>query len=198
MTRILVIVLMTGGILWSQDFEYVGSQNCKICHSSSKRGAQYKVWEESAHARAFDTLKGDKAAEIVKEMRLEVVAEKAPECLVCHTTGFGRGGYEVKDEAFWNPDPEDRKARKAARRMAGLQAVGCEACHGPGSEYKSKKTMEAIYGGTVEAASVGLEIPDEKTCQRCHNEKSPTFKGFKFEEYVKKIIHPDPAELKQD
>lgn len=197
MIRILAIILMTGTLIWSQDFEYEGSGNCKICHSSSKRGAQYKVWEKTAHAGAFETLKTEQAAEVVKGMKLEMAAHEAPECLKCHTTGYDSGGYEVKDMAFWNPDPEDREAGKALRRMAGLQAVGCEACHGPGSEYKSKKTMEEIYNGALDGTTVGLLVPDEKTCLSCHNEKSPTFKGFDFEEYFKQIAHPYPADMNQ-
>ncbi|MFQ6616330.1 MAG: multiheme c-type cytochrome [Fidelibacterota bacterium] len=195
MTKILVILLMTGGLAWSQDFEYVGSRKCKICHSSSKKGAQYKVWEASAHAGAFEVLKTEEAAEIARGIKLEGPAHEAPECLVCHTTGYDSGGYEVKDEAFWNPDPEDRKARKAVRRMEGLQAVGCEACHGPGSAYKSKSTMEEIHEGTLDRAEVGLLMPDEETCLGCHNEKSPTFKGFKFDEFLEQIAHPYPPDM---
>ena len=38
----------------------------------------------------------------------------------------------------------------------------------------------------------GLQIPDEKTCINCHNDKSPTFKGFDFDEYYAIIAHPNP------
>lgn len=197
MIRILVVFLVTGSLIWSQDFHYEGSGNCKICHSSSKKGAQYKVWEESPHAGAFEALKTENAVQIAGDMKLEVSAYEAAECLVCHTTGFGKGGYEVKDGAFWNPDPEDREAKKAVRRMEGLQAVGCEVCHGPGSEYKSKTVMEGIFAGTLDGETVGLWRPGEEVCISCHNEKSPTFKGFKFEEYFKQIAHPYPPEMKE-
>lgn len=195
MTRTLAIILVTGTLIWCQDFEYEGSNSCRICHSSSKRGAQYKVWEASPHAAAFETLKTEQAVEIAKEMKLEVAAYESPQCLVCHTTGFDSGGYEVKQESFWNPDPEDRDARKAVRRMEGLQAVGCESCHGPGSEYRSKSTMEEIYEGTLDGAAVGLRTPDEEVCLTCHNEKSPTFKGFDFEEFMARIAHPYPPDM---
>jgi hypothetical protein len=39
----------------------------------------------------------------------------------------------------------------------------------------------------------GLIIPDEALCRSCHNEESPTFKGFNYEEYLAKIAHPVPA-----
>lgn len=38
----------------------------------------------------------------------------------------------------------------------------------------------------------GLLIPDEETCKACHNENSPTFQGFDFEEDWKKIEHHTP------
>ena len=39
----------------------------------------------------------------------------------------------------------------------------------------------------------GLVIPTEETCTVCHNDGSPTFKGFDFAEYSAKIAHPNPA-----
>jgi hypothetical protein len=43
------------------------------------------------------------------------------------------------------------------------------------------------------AASVaaGLVEQSEKVCVACHNEKSPTFVGFKYEEFLKKIDHTE-------
>src|SRR5262245_40759478 len=45
--------------------------------------------------------------------------QKKPECVSCHTTGAG----------------------KAATADADLKGVQCEACHGPGSAYKSMDIM---------------------------------------------------------
>jgi len=72
------------------------------------------------------------------------------------------------------------------------EGVSCEACHGPGSQYKSLKVMKDIAAGTVKGADVGLATPDKTLCVKCHNTKSPTFKEFKFEEAAKKIAHPLP------
>ena len=84
--------------------------------------------------------------------------EKNPKCLECHVT-------DVKATEF--------------------EGVGCEACHGPGSAYKSISIMK----DRQKAIENGLVIPNENTCKKCHNEKSPTFKGFNFNEYLKKIDH---------
>jgi hypothetical protein len=35
----------------------------------------------------------------------------------------------------------------------------------------------------------GLVEPNEAVCKKCHNEKSPTFKGFNYKEAVGKINH---------
>jgi hypothetical protein len=43
------------------------------------------------------------------------------------------------------------------------------------------------------AAAAGLLAITEATCVRCHNEKSPNFKGFKYEEALKTGIHAHPA-----
>ena len=120
------------------DFEYVGTNKCKSCHKSAKKGEQYVKWEASSHSKAFATLLTEKAVAIAKEMKLETAPHESAECLICHTVGFGSGGYEVQDEAFYNPADDDKKGKKAAKRMLNLQNVGCESCHGPGSKYKSK------------------------------------------------------------
>ena len=83
---------------------------------------------------------------------------KNPQCLGCHVT-------DVKAAEF--------------------EGVGCEACHGPGSAYKSISIMK----DRQKAIENGLVIPNEATCKKCHNEKSPTFKGFNFNDFWKKIDH---------
>jgi len=96
-----------------------------------------------------------------------------PKCLKCHTTGYD----------------------KPAAAGAQLENVQCEACHGPGSKYRSSKIMsKRAFKKDREAAQkaalgAGLVIPDENVCKRCHNEESPKFKGFDFATYKEKIKH---------
>ena len=178
--------------LFAQDYKFVGNAKCKMCHKKVDAGEQYAKWEASLHAKSFETLKSESSAKIAADMGISVNAWEAPECLKCHTTGFGMGGYEVKCADFWNPEPEDKAGVKAVKRMNGLQAVGCEACHGPGSKYKSKKTMQGIYTGDLNGTDFGLLSITEETCTVCHNDGSPTFKSFNYEEYKAKIAHPIP------
>ncbi|MBC8192847.1 MAG: hypothetical protein H8E18_10735 [FCB group bacterium] len=80
--------------------------------------------------------------------------------------------------------------------MEGLKNVGCEVCHGAGDAYKKKKVMQGIYSDSLKAVDYGLiTIPPEETCLKCHNERSPSFKPFNYEERVKEIAHPFPKDM---
>ncbi len=94
--------------------------------------------------------------------------DKNPKCLECHVAGFNTSGYKIGDPS--------------ASEFEGVQ---CESCHGPGSAYKSMSIMK----DQKMAIENGLILPDETLCKKCHNEKSPTFKGFNFKEKIKKIDH---------
>jgi hypothetical protein len=80
-------------------------------------------------------------------------------CLECHTTGFGAGGYGTEGI------------------VTDLGAVQCEACHGPGSLY----SFSSIMLSPEKRRKAGLTPVDSLLCTRCHNAKSPTFKGFTYE-----------------
>ncbi|MFH1277075.1 MAG: cytochrome c family protein [Candidatus Eisenbacteria bacterium] len=155
-------------------FTYTGAAKCKTCHSTAKSGGQYKLWEASLHAGAFKTLQTEAANKIAQEKGIKVPAAEAPECLGCHVTAHGA-------------------AAEVRGAVTNEEGVGCESCHGPGSEYFKMSVMKQLYAGEIEGATVGLTEANEALCVTCHNEKSPTFKGFKFDEYAAKIAHPIPA-----
>ena len=94
---------------------------------------------------------------------------KDPKCLKCHSTA---AIVDAKMIATLKPE----------------EGVSCESCHGPGSLYKSMSVMKS----REQSIAKGLIIPDEALCKTCHNEESPTFKGFDFAEYSAKIAHPNP------
>ena len=85
-------------------------------------------------------------------------------CVRCHITGVGRTGY-------------------------ASESVGCEACHGPGSEYRKMRIMKDLEL----AVQHGLVIQSEAVCRRCHNEDSPTFKGFDHTSIDIEEIHLMPS-----
>jgi hypothetical protein len=152
------------------EHKYVGDAKCKMCHNSPAKGEQFKKWSESPHAKAFTTLATPEALEIGKKLGIEKPQE-SDKCLVCHVTAFSAPA-SVKDATFSNAD-----------------GVQCETCHGAGSDYKDMKIMK----DHAAAVAAGLNVPDEKLCVTCHNEKSPTYKKFVFAEFAKKIAHPNPA-----
>jgi hypothetical protein len=110
--------------------DYVSAETCLECH----RG-EYMIWSNTAHAKAVKSL-ASKAAE------MDIG------CLACHTTGFGRGGFQA-----------DGGSR-------GLVNVQCEECHGPGGAHVAKP--DKTYGRIADLKSV---------CSRCHTaETSAEFK----------------------
>lgn len=192
MSKIMTVIVFLSSMILAQNFSYVGSNKCKMCHNKTEKGSQYSIWEASAHAKSFETLKSDLAIKIAQENGLTTDPWNTAVCVKCHTTGFNDGGYEIMNESFWSPIEDDRDGIKAVKRMKALQSVGCESCHGAGSKYKSSKIMKGIFAGEVDGATVGLMEPNEETCIVCHNENSPTYKPFEFKERFEKIAHPMP------
>ncbi len=178
----IMIVPLTSGIAQEKNegevaFKYGGVATCKACHLTKKSGAQYKIWKAGPHAKAYETLATPEAKKIAKEKGIDD-PQKSEKCMKCHATAFGL------DDELKGP------------KLTIEEGVSCESCHGPGSAYKKKKVMKEIYEGTVEGAKYGLVIPTEKTCKRCHNEESPSYKPFKFKEVAAKIAHPVPSKEK--
>ncbi len=171
-------------------YAYVGSKKCKKCHLK-----QYKSLEATKMGKAFDILKPGQRKEKKEQFKLDVDKDYTQDktCIKCHTTGFGHeGGYAI-------PDPSDKKAVYLAKN---LESVGCEMCHGPGSEYikvfdeilksKRKYKVEELY-------KVGLRKVDEAMCKTCHNEESPSINpgdSFDYEEKKDEGTHEHIA-LKQ-
>ena len=151
---------------------YVGVKSCGMCHKSEKSGQQLSIWEGSKHSKAFEVLLSDEANKIATEKGFTTKASETPECLKCHATGY-------------NVD-----ASKLEKNFQIEQGVQCETCHGPGSDYKSKKIME----NKEEAIAKGLKIYDkpEDLCITCHNAESPTMTEFNFAESWAKIKHNKP------
>ncbi|HEY8152587.1 MAG TPA: multiheme c-type cytochrome [Myxococcota bacterium] len=129
---------------------YVGSDACRSCHAS-----EFETWSASPHAHAVETLTA-------------VHKQGNPDCLRCHTTGFGRpGGFPEKGQPAEHAD---------------LAAVGCESCHGPGGDHVAEG---AVKIGTI--VSLGDKCDScviLQICGACHDDANDP--GFEFE--VKKKI----------
>jgi hypothetical protein len=162
------------------EHKYVGAAKCKSCHKKELIGNQYGEWQKGPHAKAYETLQGEEAAEVAKEKGLTTAPHESKECLQCHVTA-----YDLPASAF------DKKPLKAS------DGIQCESCHGPGKDYRKKKVMS----DRDKAVAAGMWEPenDEKICTTCHNADSPTWdpsKGFDHKERMKKIAHAIPEDVK--
>lgn len=136
----------------------------------------------------------------------------AKKCKMCHNkestgaqyTVWSKGPHANAMQSLNEAEAKDPKCIKCHSTVGSIDAalvesitieegVSCESCHGPASEFWKvmiKKDKELN-------ASKGLIIPDEKLCEKCHNEESPHFKGFNFDEYFATIAHGDPSKKDQ-
>ncbi|RME77820.1 MAG: hypothetical protein D6785_12380 [Planctomycetota bacterium] len=168
-TALLTIGLMASVVSVSEGSKkknhFVGVKKCAKCHKKSKYGAQYLKWKKMKHAQAYKVLGTAKAKEVAKKRGIKD-PQKSMKCLKCHVTGIHETGGIPK-----NIKKED--------------GVGCESCHGAGSGYYKKSIMKKIgkarkkghKAWAKKAEEYGLHLPTPKTCSKCHNSESPTYKG---------------------
>jgi Cytochrome c554 and c-prime len=139
------------------NLEYVGSKYCKLCHDyeyekwmTSKQvfipGLSKQASLDSRHADAFAALE-------------KVGSEYDPECVVCHAVGMQ---YET---GYISP-----------AKTPELKDVGCENCHGPGSEH-----LRSL--GAIETSG------PMSTCSDCHTAEQSGEYAANQKQYFEKIIH---------
>lgn len=142
-----------------QGARFAGSDTCGACHRGPRMGHQYAIWLSSPHARAWAVLGTARGLQVAKEKGV-AEPETDASCLKCHA-------------------PSAVPARLASARVE--EGVGCEACHGAGSEYLEDASMR----DRTAAAKAGLRQPTRETCLGCHDSKT-----FQYDEAVRKIAHP--------
>ena len=102
---------------------YVSATVCQGCHEQ-----EYLQWSATRHAFAYETL-------LKKERYFD------PNCISCHTTGFGyQTGFHIGDSD------------------STLKGVQCETCHGPGKRHVGNPKKSNIRGGA-----------DTSLCLQCHD-----------------------------
>jgi YVTN family beta-propeller protein len=152
--------------------KYAGVIACAACHKGPQMGYQFSKWRMSEHAHAFAVLTTPEAYRIAEQMGVNGVPRESPACLKCHSTAYHEpaGGF-LESFAF-------------------SEGVGCEACHGAGSQY----SHEAVMRDKPSARMAGLLEVTEQTCLACHEDAHD--KPFDYEEALSKIAHPtEPPEL---
>ncbi|MHC4076473.1 MAG: multiheme c-type cytochrome [Planctomycetota bacterium] len=106
---------------------------------------EYERWSTKAHAGAYATLQ-------------QVGSQYDPECVICHVVGMNYQGGFVSEQ-----------------KTPHLENVGCENCHGPGSEH---------------IKTIGKTKPAEprSACNECHSPEHSDYPGNE-QLYFEKIIH---------
>ncbi len=152
----------------AQQFKYTGAEGC-ACHK-----AEISDWERSKHGQAFDLLKPGKRASKKKKAGLDPDKDytRDPKCLPCHVTGYKEdGGF------------------KDLESTGNLAGIGCEMCHGPGSEYRVLHKEKGMTFTKADARGMGQVYGsfDESVCRRCHENKFSPFKPEIDERYRFKL-----------
>lgn len=105
---------------------YAGNASCKTCHPS-----EYASWKKTKHSHAYHTL-------------VEKGHENDPDCLTCHTVGFG---FQT---GFIN-EPQ----------TPTLADVGCENCHGVGGNHV--KNPQSGYGKVTKTNCLTCHTPENSS-----------------------------------
>ncbi|HMF15461.1 MAG TPA: multiheme c-type cytochrome [Gemmataceae bacterium] len=124
----------------------------------------YEIWKTSPHFKAYEALV---KAEHPSNRQYD------GECVVCHTVGFG---YE---SGFRNE-----------KDTPNLINVGCESCHGPGSQHvknaNNAAAREALNPWKGDARRIEIDL-----CVKCHDPDNDVHWSF---DKWKKIIHDTPRD----
>ena len=153
---------------------YESAKVCAKCHDQ-----EGDSWATTVHAKAFDLLKPQVRPDAKIKAKLDPAKDYTQDtvCLSCHTTGYGEpGGYSPA------MPPVQAKA---------LAGVGCESCHGAGSEYKKEHgDAETKFkrGGEatrrMDIVKAGQNFDYEKACLKCHNAPASPFNALLDPKYA--------------
>jgi hypothetical protein len=149
--------------------EFVGVKKCSICHKTPAQGEQFPKWQASGHSKAFEILGTPAAKEMAQKLNMGD-PQKSGKCLKCHSTAY------------------DHTEAQVTQAIPVEEGVSCESCHGAGKDYGKLSVMKDVEA----AKAAGLQIPDEKTCHKCHNPENPFDKPFNYQERFEKIKHSIP------
>lgn len=150
---IVVFLVMAGTVSAEGTFE--GRKKCYNCHKS-----QGVSWEKTLHAKAMESLKPNTRKDAKLKAKLDPKKDytQDKDCVGCHVDGWNKdGGYHIEDpEKF-------------------LTGVGCESCHGAGSDYRKlhRKAGEAFDKSQTpmeraKLVEAGQELEFAETCNACH------------------------------
>ncbi|MBH25317.1 MAG: hypothetical protein CMH57_12875 [Myxococcales bacterium] len=140
--------------------QYIGTAQCATCHPKPMA-----VWEKTAHSHAIKTLK-----------REDKVTDH--DCVGCHVVGYREPGGSNLGTLSYPTSIGEGDARRAFTK--NLEDVGCEVCHGPGSQHAL-----APVSADGKPQHIQREAP-ERLCVNCHNSQhSPK---FNYPVYIEQVL----------
>ncbi len=156
--------------------------NCMSCHGSTPKFQDiFNRWKTTGHATSFKTG--------ISTLN----SGFGPSCFKCHTMGYDHdifavnGGFDDKARDLgWNwttyapPKPGNWDTIKNRfTDLTKFAGVGCESCHGPGSEH--------VFGGG-DTTKI-MKSVDEGTCGSCHDSppNGPIFTQWKNARHSKVV-----------
>lgn len=164
--------------IYSADFIGVGTVDgisgqgvqCMTCHSGWPKFQDiYQRWQASGHATIFRN-------------QIETSTHYSESCMKCHTTGYSHntessnGGFDDRAaEMGWKWSGHSKAGywdslKTDFSSLVSFATIGCENCHGPGSEH--------LKGGNLEAIAISAEAGN---CAQCHDEPWRHNKTSEFE-----------------
>lgn len=187
-------VLVISGVVTgdAKTASYKGTAICKMCHKAIDKPV-IDGYEKSAHAAAMQKADADKA--IVADFTGNAPFGKDK---IAFVLGRGRSQQAYMDAqmrvlpAKWDVRSKSWKTIEAAdgwtqcvgchvtnfdveKKTYTEMGVGCEACHGPGSEHLAKANKETAP--TVDKLSPQLQA---MVCGRCHSAGKDTSGKYPF------------------
>ena len=142
----------------------VGVKICMSCHDGDAMGFQSSVWRLSSHSLAFARLATPKAYEFARREGLAGEPQSSDACLRCHST---LGSFGAETVPTFSID----------------EGVGCEACHGPGSEHIDRASSDQMR-----TPLAGFMTNASDVCSRCH--QGAHGKPFDLETALQRVQHP--------
>lgn len=123
-----------------QNPSYIGSSACGACHASRASGSAQIDWQAGPHSDAFASLSSGDARHVLEERANDISS-----CLPCHST-IAHAPIGERQERIQS------------------EGVGCERCHGPGSEYSQSAVMR-MEGGMIPLGGTPGTLSE---CGSCH------------------------------
>lgn len=152
--------------------------NCMMCHVGMPAFVDiFNRWKVSGHANRF-------------RYQIDSATSYSTSCMKCHTTGYdhnrfaNNGGFDDKARQLgwtWSGTPHPGRwdtLKTMYPNLVNLATIGCESCHGPGSEHAL----------TADTNKIDISMAPGK-CAKCHD--SPP--NHNIYDMFKNSVHANPV-----